>query len=535
MSEAGDPSAQDETDFDPVTAEPAESRRVSDAEMTALVDELLGGLVALASADFDVRMERSGYRDTRDTVAFLFNAVAENVHDLVESLRRERQDVERGVEELSEVLTRLASADFEARADRRMDGSPLDVLAFLINATSEELGGAYARLREQNAFLERQARDALDQRLATTHQLAAGVGHELRNPLAVAAGNVDIVIERMASLVDGDLPDDISASLIDTRLAIQRATKIADELALMSPAKEAEFVYVRLEKVVRSAFLLVRNAVAHRAVVTIDSAAGDDVLIDDARIGQVIINLVQNAAQAMPVGRPADQNTIAVWTGPISDTECMVRVTDNGSGMAPDVAARIFEAYYTTRALGEGSGLGLAISQQIVAAHDGRIEVSSVEGVGSEFRVVLPRVAPPVAVDAASPTPVAAVDEDGCRVLVIDDEPLISTMVRRILGEKFEVVTAVSGLDGLQVALEGAFGAVVCDVMMPDMSGPEIYRRLVDADATSAGRFAFMTGGVFTAAEKAFLEGTGVPVLMKPFTRAELLEAIAHIRNRPES
>ena len=494
---------------------------------------LLQGLLALSRGELGHRMLRTGTRDTVDTIAFLFNAMADQIQDLVESLNTEQTRLKHGVEELSEVLSRMAAADFDARVERSFDRSPLDVLAFLVNATAEELGALYAELKATNERIERQAQATVNERLAATNTLAAGVGHELRNPLGVVAGNLEFLSEQVGQL---DCDPALLRAIEDSREAVDNAARIATELSLLRPSSLSRHRVVPIGVVVDRAIRMVRNVADHHATLDVSSADNPAALVDAARLGQVVVNLIHNAALAMPVDRPVAQNLITVWSGPISDTEVAITVTDNGVGMSEDVKRRIFEAFFTTRPVGEGTGLGLAICQRLIDDQSGRLDFESEEGIGSTFRVVLPRTTETTSPEEPEPEDAAPVDElldavAGTRVLLIDDEPLFQIVIKHMLGDGVEFTATTSGVEGLDLLRSRDFDVVLSDVMLPDLDGRAIYQALEDEGLDVVSRIAFITGGSFSEGTQAFLESVDAPVLGKPFSRSEILTTVAQLAN----
>jgi CheY-like chemotaxis protein len=191
---------------------------------------------------------------------------------------------------------------------------------------------------------------------------------------------------------------------------------------------------------------------------------------------------------------------------------------------------RIFEAFYTTRAHGQGTGLGLSISQRLVTDHGGEIEVSSEEGRGSVFRVVLPTIP-----DAAPPEPPAPRDrhpeqavphQQGCRVLVIDDDRLVVRAISRLLQPVHELTTAATGMAGLALVTENEWDAIITDLMLPDIDGRRVYESIERSRPEVIGRVGFITGGTFTNEADEFIRTVEAPVLYKPFTREQLLNLV---------
>jgi signal transduction histidine kinase len=368
---------------------PAPSRTLLD---DSFVGMLLDSFVALAQGDFAVRLQRSGVRDTEDTVAYLFNLMAEEIGELFAARQQHRDKIEALIRSVTDVLVRLGGGEFDVRVERTFDGSPEDVLAYLVNSAAEEVQGLFHEREQKNALLEEQAaRQAIAERSAFS-TLSAGVGHELNNPLTYASGNLDYIEQELLQLqADGDLRrlPELVAAIQDARMGVQRAARIAADLKKLTPATQVQLAPEVLSEVVDSALTLIRNSVAHRARLVCTYAALPPVLADRGRLGQVMVNLVQNALHALPTERTTEENLIEVVTYRSSERMVVIEVRDNGVGIPADNLTRIFDSFFTTRPVGEGTGLGLAISKRMIVDHGGRIEVESTVGVGSVFRVFL--------------------------------------------------------------------------------------------------------------------------------------------------
>jgi signal transduction histidine kinase len=358
----------------------------------AFVAALLEALASLERGDFDVRLVRTGQHGREAEIAHLFDRVAAELGERFAAHEQYRNEIEVLVRSVTDVLVRMVAGEFDARVERSFDGSPEDVLAYLVSAVGEELQGLFEEREQKHALLEEQAaRQAIAERAAVT-TLSAGVGHELNNPLTYASGNLDFLEQELLQLqADGDLrrvPELVEA-LQDARVGLQRAARIAADLKKLTPATQVRLAPEVLSDVIDSALTLIRNSVVHRARLVCRYAALPRVIADRGRLGQVLVNLVQNALHALPAGRSTDDNLIEVVTYRSSERMVAVEVRDNGVGIRPEIVPRIFDSFFTTRPVGEGTGLGLAISKRMVVDHGGRIEVESTVGEGSTFRVFL--------------------------------------------------------------------------------------------------------------------------------------------------
>jgi CheY-like chemotaxis protein len=241
-----------------------------------------------------------------------------------------------------------------------------------------------------------------------------------------------------------------------------------------------------------------------------------------------VINLLMNAAQAVPETR-AEVNEIRVTVRDDGKGRAVLEVADNGEGIPPEVQSRIFDPFFTTKPVGVGTGLGLSICHGIVTSLGGQIRVHSEPGVGTTFRVVLPttdlREDEPSAKSRALP-PLSGAPR--AHVLVVDDELPIANTIRELLGLEHEVVIATGAREALAVIRSGAnFDVIFCDLMMPGMSGVDLYEQVRVQSPGLERKIVFMTGGAFTTRAAEFLASVDNRRIEKPFSLG-LLERIVH-------
>jgi PAS domain S-box-containing protein len=401
---------------------------------------------------------------------------------------------------------------------RRVDGREISVEISSIPIDYE--GGpavlAFARdITERKAIHEKMVQA---DRLAAVGTLAAGIAHEINNPLAYVLLGLQYLERELPKLTrEPGLLDDMLQRLREVRGGAERVGSIVRDLKTFARADEVARGPVDLRAVIEAAIKIADNEIRHRAALTRDYEEAPPVEGNAPRLEQVFLNLLVNAAHAVSEGEPS-RNEVRVSVRQGSDGRVIAEVTDNGTGIPADILGRVFDPFFSTKAIGVGTGLGLPICRSIVETFGGTVELESLPGVGTTARVALPVYtrnldAPPEQPPRRSSRP----PKSRGRVLVVDDEPLVASLLKRVLQSKHEVSVATSGAEAL-VALEaGGFDAIVCDVMMPQMTGMDLYALLSARDPNLARRVIFMTGGAFVPRVAAFLAAVDNPKLEKPF------------------
>ena len=379
-----------------------------------------------------------------------------------------------------------------------------------------------------------QRRLLLADRLAALGMLVAGIGHEINNPAAYVSLGVQQIARHLRA-ARGQSPGEQRATLErtlpildDVAAGVNRIAEIVGELKLFSRDPDVDAASpIDVNGIVRSAAALVQAELRSRARLTLALGELPPAPGAWARLSQVVLNLLINAAQAIQPG-DADANEVSVRTEDAGG-ELRVVVADSGCGIAPEALQRIFDPFYTTKPVGEGTGLGLAISYDIVRRLGGTISVDSELGRGTRFVVALPRR--DIAAAAAASRP--AVGDASGSILVVDDERPLATAIARELGARMQVELAHSGGEALRALGRDRFDAVLCDLRMPDLSGAEVYRRTQARDRAQAARFVFLTGAAGAAGEAEFLRAAGRPVLEKPFAMADLWRTVGAVVGEP--
>jgi PAS domain S-box-containing protein len=324
------------------------------------------------------------------------------------------------------------------------------------------------------------ARMALADRLVSVGTLAAGVAHEINNPLAYVSSNLELLGRELPRLLAGEAShlsrEEIAELLKDAREGAARVGAIVRELRALSRSDDAPGA-VDIAAVLASCIKIAHNEIRHRARIVSDvedklpPATGTA-----SRLGQVFLNLLVNAAHAIREGH-AEANEIRVRAYSVPATrEVAVEIEDTGAGIPPNVLGRIFDPFFTTKPVGVGTGLGLSISHEIVRSYGGSITVDSTPGAGSTFRVVLPVAVAQPALVSDAPAADAAVT---ARVLVIDDEHAVGRSIALLLSPEYDVTCVTRAKEALAKLTAGErFDAIVCDLMMPEMTGIDFYQHL---------------------------------------------------------
>jgi signal transduction histidine kinase len=245
--------------------------------------------------------------------------------------------------------------------------------------------------------------------LAQVGTLAAGVAHEINNPLGAVLANLTFAQDAAAG--DGTIsPEQMREALDEARIAAERVREIVRDLTMLARFEEGPAGCADLSKVIESTLRIAGNEIRHRARLTTELATVPRVRGSEARLGQVLLNLAVNAMHAIPEGRQDAE--IRVVTRVDAPGMVAVDVSDTGHGMSEEVQHRLFTPFFTTKPMGQGTGLGLSICERIVTSLGGHIRVRSAVGVGSTFTVVLP-VAEVAAKTSAAPAVAPDAQPDG--------------------------------------------------------------------------------------------------------------------------
>ncbi|MEX1367033.1 MAG: ATP-binding protein [Nannocystaceae bacterium] len=363
-------------------------------------------------------------------------------------------------------------------------------------------------------------------RLASVGSLAAGVAHEINNPLAYVLANLELLSEDLGQLELSDtsgFDQTVQRTLQEAAEGANRVRRIVRDLKSFARADDEVLQSIDVHEVIDAAIDIADNEIRHRARLEKDFGEVPAVLGAPGRLTQVFLNLLVNAAHSIPEEAYGDQ-FIRVSTH-FERGYVIVDVSDTGTGIPEDIVDRVFDPFFTTKAQGMGTGLGLSICHGIVTGIGGEIKVHSRVGEGSTFTLMLPAADVPVA-RRRDPSDVQEVaDAPPLRILVVDDEPSIGDGIRRALARHL-VEVAGSGREAIDACEAGDFDLVLCDVMMPDVSGMDVFRHMSEARPGFEQRFIFMTGGAFTPRAREFLETVDNEHIEKPFSIRELRKVV---------
>jgi len=366
-------------------------------------------------------------------------------------------------------------------------------------------------------------------RLAAIGVLAGGLGHEINNPLAWMMTQLSNLQREVSARAAEGSPELArwSHQLGETLEGADRIRQIVRDLAFFTRSPETESATFELSRALDWAASVSAAELRPRARLVKVYGASPLVTASEARLGQVFLNLIINAAHSIDEGS-AERHEVRLELSVDADGRAQVDVVDTGRGIAAEHLDRLFDPFFTTKARGEGTGLGLTVSRRIIEDLGGTIGVVSSRPGETRFRVTLPRAKGTVAAPPAAAKP--EVPTRRLRVLLVDDQERFLATLAVALGDGMDVVTETSARQALaKLAAGERFDAVVCDLMMPELTGMDFYEELQRSLPAMVQRLVFMTGGAFSPRAREFLEQTKVPRLEKPFRPGQLEALLARV------
>jgi signal transduction histidine kinase len=387
-----------------------------------------------------------------------------------------------------------------------------------VDATDWEGKPAYLiSVRDITERKRLQAQMAQNDRLASVGLLAAGVAHEINNPLTYVLINLESLVSALP-----EAAHEVTACANDALQGVNRVRDIIRGLKTFSRVDEDRREPVHLYSVIECATSMAYNEIKYRARLVKEYGRTPKVMANDGRLSQVFLNLLINAAHAIEEGN-VDDNEIRVrtWT---EGEEVLAEVSDTGKGIPQENLCHLFEPFFTTKETGVGTGLGLYICHNIVRSYGGRIDVESEPGGGgTRFVVRLPTKSERSAEASTPGTSRPATKEPAespvrGRVLVVDDDPIVRSALKRMLGREHELVVVGSGAEGKRVLEEDSgFDLILCDLIMPEVTGMDLHSWLTEVLPEIAERMVFVTAGAFTSSARAFVARVDNLVVEKPF------------------
>ena len=384
--------------------------------------------------------------------------------------------------------------------------------------------------------LEEQLRHS--QKMEAVGRLAGGIAHDFNNLLTAIIGYTEIVLHGL------DPKDDRRADAEEIGRAAMRAADLTRQMLAFSRRQVLQMKIIDLNKALAKVEPMLRRMIGEDIVMTVTGRATNAyVRVDPGQVEQVVMNLVVNARDAMPQGGRLnvetgdallDEAAVADIPDAKPGNYVMLSVSDTGVGMPPEIRARIFEPYFTTKEVGKGTGLGLSTAYGIVRQSEGHITLSSEVGLGTTFRIYLPR--------AEAPQP-AAVDSGGEKmpegtehILLVEDDSSVRRLSKELLIRLgYSVTEAASGRAGLALGSDDTrhFDLALCDVILGDMSGPAVAEALMALRPSI--RVLYMSGYTDEAIVKTGVLDEGKPFLQKPFTPMQLSRKIREVLDAEET
>jgi PAS domain S-box-containing protein len=397
----------------------------------------------------------------------------------------------------AEQILQRAQADLERRVAERT--------AALAQQTQRLEHEMAERQRMQEALFQQE-------KLAALGTLLANVAHELNNPLAVAALQIDNLQEEGDS---GSWTEDLEL----LQQAVERCKSVVQSFLALARQQPPTRQAVALHEAIDEVLVLLERAMEVDGI-TVENHLPDGLpplWADPNQLQHVLANLITNAHYALrQTSSPRHLRLTATATADRSQVK--LEVTDSGPGIPQDLQRRVFEPFFTTKPQGEGSGLGLPLCRSIVEAHGGTMHLTSQPGHCTTVAIILPAAVSAIQDPKISSEPVEPVQTQGKTILIIDDEPSMQRALGRLLKRRgHEVTMAASGLEAL-VALEAcAYEIILCDMRMPDLDGAGFYRELERRHPHLVSRVIFLTGDVLSPEAAAFFAQIDNPRFEKPF------------------
>lgn len=495
------------------------------AEHSAVLDEILrNGPECIAYIDLSERIQWINWRYGR-TGVLDGKSTQPGKHWLELVPSEHRATLALAFEQVVKNGTSVGHETSERQPDGRIVWTALRLSAL---RADEQIVGVVLVARDATEAKNAELQLMVGDRMTSMGTLAAGVAHEINNPLAAVITNLELVCQRLR-WIEEPKPHQIELfeQLDDARSSAYRVRAIVRDLKLFSRGDDPRAEAIDVESILDSTIRVAWNQIRHRTQLVKRYGMPRLAAGNASRLGQVFLNLLMNAAQSIPEGHSAE-NEIEVATFENDAGEVVVEIADTGCGIPDGVARRLFTPFFTTKAVGDGTGLGLSISRRIVESLGGTISFRSRPGGGTVFTVRL-LSAPDALVSKAtrvSQPEVARPSRRG-RVLIVDDEVMFGLAVERLLKDEHETSFVDTGRAALERLARGeVFDVILCDLMMPDLTGMDLHAEVQRFSPQQASSMVFVSGGAFSPRAIDFLASTKNRMVDKPFVPDELRDVV---------
>ena len=373
------------------------------------------------------------------------------------------------------------------------------------------------RAEAEKEKLERRAQ--VKSRLASIGEMASGIAHEINNPLTGVIGFSELLMEK-------DIPDELKEDVRIINDGAERVAEIVNRLLAFSRQHEPQRRSTDINSVIENTLALRKYSLETNNIEITTSLDPDlpVTLADAGQLQQVFMNIIINAEKEMKSAHGRGRLTVKTEH---KDDIIRISFQDDGPGIAEENLEKIFNPFFTTREVGEGTGLGLSLSYGIIAEHNGKLYVKSQPGQGATFFIELPVIEECQTPSSSSKEEREAADETDGRILVMDDEPAVLSLISRIIsGEGYKVETASCGEEAIELIKNNSYELLLSDIKLPGLSGIDVYREIGRVDPSLQKRIIFITGDVIGSDTADFLDSTGAPYITKPIDIARLKKEV---------